>query len=126
MVGIICPGEWLLDPRLLNKGTLSTLFHNGRYENQCGFIILKKVPSSVTESVTVKVRFSQSQWPFHPRYLLPEMTPENPPFVPAEAAQPIVSVIGKCVVIVGPDLYNNSSAVGSYGQIVQSGYQMLP
>jgi hypothetical protein len=121
----------LLDSRLLCrkldiciKGTQSTLFHNGRYENHCGFIVLKKVPIDVNSSVMVKIGYTQSQKQFQPRYLIPQITTENPPVITREAATPLVLAVGCRVVIIGADLYGNSDLVGCYGCIVNSGYAL--
>ena len=120
-------GKWLLDSRLLNKrldirirGTKKTLFHNGRYENQCGFTVLTQVPSSVNESVTVKLGYEQTKRKFQLCYLFPEMTTEIPRVVGPEAASPVVSSIGQRVVIIGPFLGGPSDMVGNYALIEDS------
>lgn len=100
------------------NGTKKTLFHNGRYEDKCGFIVLKKVPASVDESVVVKIGFEQSQRQFPLRYLVPEKTTERPQFVIGSMVKPIVKEFGQRVVIIGPDLTGTSNVVGSFGVIL--------
>jgi hypothetical protein len=120
-------GKWLLDDRLLNKrldvrirGTTRTLFHNGRYENQCGFTVLTRAPSSVNESVIVKLGYEQTKRKFQLCYLFPEMTTEVPKVVGPDAARPVVSSIGQRVVIIGPILGGPSDMVGNYALIEES------
>jgi hypothetical protein len=117
-------GKWLLDNRLLHKrldvrirGTAKTLFHNGRYENQSGFTVMTQVPSSVNESLTVKLGYEQTKRKFKLCYLFPEMTTEIPRVVAPDAALPVVSSIGQRVVIIGPFLGGSSDMVGNYALI---------
>ena len=117
-------GKWLLDSRLLNKrldvrirGTTKTLFHNGRYENQCGFTVLTQVPSSANESVTVKLGYEQTKRKFQLCYLFPETTTEIPKVVGPDAARPVLSSVGERVVIIGPFLGGPSDMIGNYALI---------
>jgi hypothetical protein len=132
-------GMWLLDGRLINKkldvrirgtqgNSCSKSFYKGRYEGRCGFIFLDRIPDGVDGSVEVKMGVDQTRRRFQARHLFPETTTERPPHVDAEAAKPMVSVLSQIqrVVIIGPDVYGNSNAVGSYGEIVNSGYELLP
>lgn len=120
----ICLGEWLLDPRLLNKkldihvqGTSSTLHYNGRYENQRGFVVLTQKPKDVKTSVEVRLGFARSRLRFPLWQLYPETTTERPGFIPPEAARPVFSAVGERVVIIGVDLGNDSAFIGNYGVI---------
>jgi hypothetical protein len=126
-------GEWLLNERLLHKkidvrinGTRKDLFHNGLHENKTGFVVLDTVPSGVDKSVNVKLGYEQSNWRFPLRYLVPETTTENPPFVPPKSARPIISTPGLRVVVIGADLSGNSSLVGSYGLLIDPGFALMP
>lgn len=114
----------MLDARLLNKrldvriaGTRKTLFHNGRYEGQFGYTVLTEVPTSTAAPVTVKVGFAESSISVHPQYLYPMMTTERPGFVSEANALPVISVPQQRVIIIGPDMYGGSDAVGSYAEI---------
>lgn len=125
-------GQWLLDGRLVDKkldvriqGTKTTLFHNGRYEDNCGFIVMKRLLASVDESVVVKLGFEHTQRSFPLRYLVPERTTERPGFVEAKFAKSIAQEPGERVVIIGPDLTGSLDAVGSLGTIFYS-YFVLP
>ena len=125
-------GEWLLDSRLVGKkldvrilGTRQTSFHRGRYENNCGFIMLQKVPDNVNHSTLVRIGFEESQRSFPIKYLHPQTTTERPPFVADKDVGPISSRIGQRVVIIGPDVGKNTELVGNYGHIVDSGH-VLP
>src|SRR6266487_3913977 len=104
-------GQWLLDKRLLKKrldvhikGTSTTLFYNGCYENHCGHVLLDAVPVSTEASVRVKISFEQMKANIRVRYLIPETTNETPGFVSASQARPIVHAYGERVVIIGPDV----------------------
>jgi hypothetical protein len=126
-------GGWLLNGKLLHKrldvrikGTMTTAFYNGRYENQCGYVVLESIPSSTASSVTVRVGFEQSRRSFKLFYLFPELTTENPGFVSREAAHPVVSSMGQRVVIIGPDLTGNTEFIGNHSQIIQSHYELQP
>lgn len=129
----ICLGQWMLDPRLTGKkldvriqGTRVTLFHNGHYENKCGFVVLKRVPTDVNDSVVVRIGFEQTQRPFLLRYLVPERTTERPGFVQAAVAKPIIQDFGERVVIIGPYLNGSSDTVGSFGTIYSSYFPLQP
>ena len=118
-------GEWLLDPRLLNKrldiriqGTKATLWHNGRYENEGGFVVLTKPPSNVDVSVSVKLGFAQSRLFFPLRFLHPEVTTERSGFVLPEARRPVISTVGQRVVIIGADLEGKADLIGNYALII--------
>jgi hypothetical protein len=128
-------GEWLLDERLLNRrldicvrGTAPTLFHNGRYENQAGFLVLTERPSSVNQSILVKIGYHQSKLLFPLRYLAPEYTTEIilPKMMQPSTARPVVSTLGARVVIIGADLAGNHNFVGHYGFIVDCPYHLDP
>ena len=123
----------MLDARLVDKkldvrikGTKVTLFHNGQYENKCGFVVMKKVPATVNDSVVVKIGFEQSQRPFLLRYLVPERTTERPGFVDVAVAKPMIQEFGERVVIIGPDLCGLSDAIGLFGTIVNAYCQLQP
>jgi hypothetical protein len=123
----------MLNPSLVGKkldvrimGTTRTMFHNGRYENQCGFVILKTAPTNVNNSVTVKIGFEETQRPFLLRYLHPQTTTERPPFVSVEKSSLITSIIGQQVVVIGPDIQQNNDLIGSYGLITNSGWILPP
>ena len=124
-----CSGQWLLDARLLNKrldirikGTTTTLFSNGRYEGQCGHIVLDAVPISTEAPVKIRIGFEQTKANFRPRYLIPEVTTETPQYISASTARPIVQAPGERVVIIGPDIYGNSDLVGSFGLVICTPY----
>jgi hypothetical protein len=126
-------GEWLLNEKLLHKqldvrikGTVDTLFYNGKYENKCGFVVLDSVPFNTASSVTVRIGLEQSRRSFKLFYLFPQTTTENPGFVPAEAARPVVSTVGQRVVIIGPDVTGNSEYIGSYGMVIECCYNLPP
>jgi len=108
------------------KGTKDTLFHNGVYEDQCGYLTLSSEPSNVNASVIVMVGYRRNKIKLKPIYLIPLTTTETPGVVPQNAARPVVSCIGERVVIIGPDLFGNSELVGNYGLIVDSGYRLEP
>jgi hypothetical protein len=119
----------MLDPRLVGKkldvrikGTTQTSFHNGCYENHCGFTILKAAPATVHSSTTVRIGFAEAQKSFPVGYLYPQTTTERPPFVSREAAGSITSNIGQRVVIIGPDVKENKELIGNYGHVVHSGW----
>jgi len=128
-----CLGEWLLNPKLIHKrldvrikGTASTLFHNGRYENTCGFVVLEAAPSSVNTSIVVKLGWERTQRKFPLLYLSPELTTENSPFVSAELARSVLSSVGQRVVIIGPDINGDSRLVGYYGTIIRPEHDLFP
>jgi len=130
---IIDIGEWLLDSRLVGKqldvrvvGTSRMLFHNGRYEKQCGFFKLKEVLTKVENSITVRIGFAQSRVKIPPRYLQPLLMTERPGFVSAELAEPIVKAMGQRVVIIGADVQGNREWIGEYGFILGSEYILPP
>jgi hypothetical protein len=127
-------GQWLLDARLLNipldvriRGTTALQFHQGRYENHCGRLMLNAVPANNEASVKMKIGLVKTNVYMRPRYLFPEITTETtqmPGYVSASPIQRIVHVFGERVVIIGPDIYGTSDYVGSYGFISYSGYQL--
>jgi hypothetical protein len=108
------------------KGTKETLFHNGIYEGQCGYLTLESTPANVNASVAVRVGYRRSKIKLKPIYLTPQTTTETPGVVPADAARPIVSCIGERVVIIGPDLSGNLGFVGRYAVVVDRGYRLKP
>lgn len=87
---------------------------------------MKSVPTSVEESIVVKIGYEQTQRPFPLRYLVPLRTTERPPFVAALAAQSIVKEFNQRVVIIGPDLTGTSGAIGSFGTVVNSFFLLPP
>src|SRR5690242_5773428 len=98
-------GQWLLDKWLLKKqldvrikGTSATLFYNGRYENQCGHVLLDAVPLSTEASVRVKVGFEQMNANIRVCYLIPKTTNETPRIISASQACPIMQAYGERVV----------------------------
>jgi hypothetical protein len=125
MSNVMRSGEWLLNPQLLNKkldvrikGTNTTLWHNGRYEGECGIVILNKKVSSVKDSVIVKVGYNQSKASFQLRYVYPEITTERPRFVSPSSVKPIVDTIGEWVVIIGADMEGKTDLIGNYAVVV--------
>jgi hypothetical protein len=100
--------------------------HYGRYENECGFVVLTKVPSSTKEPIPTKLGFTQSRVYFPPCHIFPETTTARPGFVPLPAGQPIISVPGERVVIIGADLEGNSDLVGNYALIIQCPWPLHP
>ena len=123
----------MLNERLIGKkldvriqGTRATLFHNGQFEGQLGFVVLDKPLRNVDQSVVVKLGYAQNRRPFPPRYLLPEMSTERPGFVTPDHAVPVISVLQERVVIIGADLNGYSDAVGNYGHIAYCPWPLLP
>jgi hypothetical protein len=126
-------GEWLLDDRLLNKrldvrieGTTKTLFRNGRYENQSGYLVLTDKPSTLDTSVTVRIGYRESQLSFPIRFIIPETTTEREGFNSNPVGQPINSVPGERVVIIGRDAEGVTEMVGNYGFVIECIYPLLP
>ncbi len=121
----------MLDQRLVGKrldirikGTVKALYHNGKWEDQCGYLVLQKTPVNEKDMILVKMGYSESQIRFTRCYLFPQMTTERPGFVDAKAARPVISSIGQRVVIIGPDAYGNSDRVGEYACIVHCPYNI--
>ena len=78
-------GQWLLDEQLLFKrldvrikGTLQPPFYNGKYEGRLGFIVIRSVPKTLSDSITVSLGYEQAQRSFHVKHLVPEITTERP------------------------------------------------
>ena len=122
-----------MDKRLLNKrldvrikGTKKTLFHNGKYEDACGYLTLDSTPPNANASVNVMVGNRESKIKMKPIYLIPQMTTETPGVAPTDAARPVVSSIGERVVIIGPDLSGDDSFIGQFAVIVDRGYHLKP
>ena len=122
-------GEWLLNPQLMNKrldvriyGTTNPLWRNGRYENTIGFVVLRMPVKSVNDSILVMMGYTQRQVYFHAHHLSPEITTEQkgPSLQFMVPANPIVSVPGTTVVIIGANLMGNSDYIGEYAIIIRS------
>jgi hypothetical protein len=108
-------------------GTAKSLFRNGRYENQCGFLVLTNKVKSTNDSVTVKVGYEESRLTFPVRYLFPETTTERINVGRSDLmTQSVVSTPGERVVIIGPDAEGSSDLIGNYAIVLQSLYQLLP
>ncbi|RDB22714.1 Transcription elongation factor SPT5 [Hypsizygus marmoreus] len=138
------PGKWLLNYRLAyhkldvriqgttDIGALGN--HSGRYEGQEGFVVFFSSPSSLSDSITVKVGYNQSQVKLQPRYLYPQNTISigdasqtvSSASTSTTSISSIISVPGTRVVIIGPDLSNSNELVGSYGTVVQCPYVLGP
>jgi hypothetical protein len=128
-------GEWLLDPRLLNKkldvkiiGTTDPPWRNGRYEKKVGFTMIRMPLKSVNDSVNVSMGYAQSRIYFRAYHLCPEITMEQEGPTPqtTPAASPICSTLGTRVVIIGVDLYGSVDLIGQYALIIHSPYQLEP
>ena len=78
-----------------------TLWHNVRYENQIGFVCLTKPLKTVNDTIIVKVGYVQSRAYFRAYHLFPEITTGRPmPFAsPAQIGIPVISTVGKRVII---------------------------
>jgi hypothetical protein len=131
-VTLCSTGAWLLDERLLHKrldirikGTLMSLYRNGRYENRCGFLVLTEKPPTTDTSVQVKVGYEESRLSFPLRYLFPETTTERPTITPLNKIAPITSTIGERVVVIGPDLAGDTTAIGLFATTVHCNYHIL-
>jgi hypothetical protein len=121
----------LLDSRLLHKrldvrinGTRTTLWHNARYEDQCGLLELAKEVTSVKDSVFVRMGYNRSKIYFPLIHIFPETTTEKPGFVLPSAAQPVVKTIGRRVVIIGPDLEGRTDFFGYYAIVTYCPYPL--
>ena len=119
-------GEWLLDPRLQKKrldihirGTTVKIWHNGAYENACGFLVLTKPLKSTNDSVIVKIGYNQSKIYFPLHYIFPQVTTERSMFVSRSAASPIVKTIGERVVIIGNDVEGKSDYIGHHAVVIR-------
>jgi hypothetical protein len=133
IVDSICLGEWLLDPRLLNvrldiciRGTKKSLVHHGRYENECGFIVLTKPLSNVNHPIPVRLGYTQSRVFFPPCHIYPETPTARPGFVEPSAGKPVVSATGERVVIIGSDGEGKLDYVGNYALIIASPWLLAP
>jgi hypothetical protein len=128
-------GEWLLDPRLLNKkldvrisGTTDPLWRKGRYENKIGFIVLRMALKSVNDSIPVMMGYTQGKVYFRAHHLSPEVTMEWEGLTPqfSYPPHPMVSALGTQVVIIGADALGNSNHVGQSALIIYSPYPLEP
>ena len=126
-------GEWLLDPRLVNKkldvrisGTTNPIWRKGRYKNKPGFIVLRISLKSVDDSITVMMGYTQGQVSFRAYHLSPEITmeQEGPDSRTAHPALPMISVLGTRVVIIGADVMGTSSYIGQYALIIYTPYTL--
>ena len=95
-------------------------FHNGRYEDSCGWIEPDFSLSKTDESIFVRVGFVQSKLKFRLHHLQPLKTTEHLGYISAAAAQPVVSAVGMRVVITGADTYGDTRWIGQYGLVVRS------
>jgi hypothetical protein len=93
-------GEWLLDARLLNKqldvciqGIKRTLYHNGRYEDACGFLVLERTPLDISTSIVVKIGFVEDHLHFPVRHIFPLTIMEwpQPSQIRPNDVKPIIS-----------------------------------
>jgi hypothetical protein len=123
--------EWLLNAQLLHvrldvrvQGTTKTLWYNGRYEDACSILVLTAKPSGLDVTVPVKVGYEQSLAHFPLRYLIPEVTTEQPKVTLPSAAQHVISCVGERVVIIGPDLTGNMEPIGCYTLIIHYPYPL--
>jgi hypothetical protein len=126
-------GEWLLESRLLHKrldvritGTNISLWHNARYEDECGFLTLTKKVSSVNDSVVVKVGYNQSKIYFPLRHIYPEITTERPKIILRSAAIPIIRAIGEQVVVIGADLEGKLDLIGNDALVIHCIWHLAP
>jgi hypothetical protein len=126
-------GEWLLDPRLVNKkldvrinGTTNPIWRKGHYENKPGFVVLRMSLKSVDDSITVTMGYTQGQVSFRAYHLSPEITmeQEGPDSRTAHPALPMISVLGTRVVIIGADVMGTSSYIGQYALIIYTPYTL--
>ena len=76
------------------------------------------------DSVLVKMGYTQSRVYFPLCHLVPLHTTERPGIVSWSQAQPIISVPGQRVVIIGADLEGKEELVGQYAFIIASYYQL--
>jgi hypothetical protein len=132
---IVIPGlgEWLLDPRLVGKklevrvrGTITPPWQRGRYENDIGIVELKNPLKTVSDSIAVKIGYTQGRVFFRACHLLPEHTTQQPRPFP-EVSTPelrLANSPGMRVVIIGVDLVGNSDCIGQYAYIVRCPYRL--
>jgi hypothetical protein len=113
-----------LDIRI--RGTTDNIWHNGAYENACGFLVLTKVPKSINDSVIVKIGYNQSKIYFPLRYIFPQVTTERSMFISRSAASPIVKTIGERVVIIGKDVEGKSDYIGHHAVVIYCIWPLPP
>ena len=100
--------------------------YNGRYEDHSATLELESVPKDTETSVLVRVGYAQSRKFFPIAHLVPKRTTRRPMYISEADAVSMTSVLGQRVVVIGPDLSGDSSAVGLYGIVVFCGYALQP
>lgn len=96
-------------------------YQNGRYENQVGFLVLTQTPITVQTLAVVKMGTNQSKIKFEVQYI----DPLHHNTWPCQSVQPstpgpIIKENGRCVIIIGPDIYGRSTEIGNYGIVYAS------
>lgn len=135
---VVPVANWLVTygHRLLNKkldvrvkGTTNPPWHNGRFEDQLGFMVLTHGVYSLDSPIVVKIGFLESRAALQARHVVPEVTTERPRYPsknPPPAVMDILSVPGIRVVIIGPDMNGSAAYVGNYALVQKCAYGLEP
>ena|ERR1700738_844077 len=124
-------GSWLLDHRLVGKRLDVRIsrtgdFHKGKYEGKMGFVVLKSTPTTISDSVEVRVGHDESRRHFRLHHLTPERTMEipYPEYMKKDPGMspPVISTPGTRVIVIGADSHGNTDFVGNFGTTLASPY----